>query len=172
MSRRRNKDPLKGAPGHTATAAMATPTTGDVGTAGYADEQDTDSTDGESEETSDESLIDSAFTQLASVFGQDNIDKLKKLVKENSQNAEEKIMQFVRSVTPSAGGVKRHPFASAGAVAAGVGTIFLLREYFSGEKAKAPKKPKKKLNVTKKVSAKSAKPTKMPAKTKAKKRKA
>ncbi len=176
MNKKANSDPLMGAPGHTSADMAPSSKKSDSSKSMAKEDRDQDSSQETASEVSDDAgSVDSVLSSLGSVFGEENIDKLKTLIEENSRNAEEKIMKFLRSITPNTedmrmpklSDAKKHPVAAASAVAAGIGTVFLLRAYLkngnteneetqdSGNKAK-----KKQTSVARKASSKTSKGTK------------
>lgn len=132
------RDPLQGAPGHTAS-----------------DNDETDAVQmaedvSAAEETSSQSSIaEDLIQKLGSVFGEDTIEKWRSVLSANTADAQAAFYGILRSRFPElpeefslsditkladwkpAQKVKQHPVASAATVAAGVGAFFLVREYLN-----------------------------------------
>jgi hypothetical protein len=92
------------------------------------------------------------MAHIGDVFGQENLQKISKLLSSNAADAEAKIGKVIRSVTNSLPDFSlsdlkptKKQVTGAAAVAGGVGAIYLLREYLTRDSGKAFVKAVKKV---------------------------
>ena len=152
-----NKDPLKGAPGHSAQIEDPSDSTAKISSRKASDDDLAD----ENHKAALPGNIDEALQMLGSAFGEANVKKFRELLSSNAKTAESKVMDLI-------GSISGRPVASAAAVATGVGAIFLLREFLNRDSS-----PKKKIAGSDRTpsSSKSKSTAKKTAKSKSKSKK-